>query len=108
MADPADLSLTEAVRAVHAGELGTDEPRQACRSRIDARDRELAAWAALDLDGDGGDVEPPAAGLLQGAALGVKDVVHVAGLPTRAGSRHFEVLPDQDAPAVARLRAEGA
>jgi aspartyl-tRNA(Asn)/glutamyl-tRNA(Gln) amidotransferase subunit A len=49
-------------------------------------------------------------GPLHGVALGVKDLVDVAGLPTRCGS---DVLADAppaavDAPAVARLRAAGA
>jgi Asp-tRNA(Asn)/Glu-tRNA(Gln) amidotransferase A subunit family amidase len=46
---------------------------------------------------------------LFGVPLGVKDVFHVEGLPTRAGSRlPPEELAGQQAGAVARLRAEGA
>lgn len=46
---------------------------------------------------------------LFGVPLGVKDVFHVDGLPTRAGSRlPPEELAGQQAGAVARLRAEGA
>jgi Asp-tRNA(Asn)/Glu-tRNA(Gln) amidotransferase A subunit family amidase len=49
-------------------------------------------------------------GPLHGVAVGVKDLIDVAGLPTRAGSN---VLADAaaasaDAPVVARLRAAGA
>jgi len=44
-----------------------------------------------------------------GVPVGVKDVFHVDGLPTRAGSRlPPEELTGQQAGAVARLRAEGA
>jgi len=52
---------------------------------------------------------PHTRGPLFGVPLGVKDVFHVDGLPTRAGSRlPPEELTGQQAGAVARLRAEGA
>lgn len=104
MADPAALTLTDVVGAVRAGRLRPDEGWEACRRRVDARDTELAAWAAVAR----GDARAGPAGPLTGAVLGVKDVIHAAGLPTRAGSGVFEVLPAEDAQAVARLRGAGA
>src|SRR5919109_2726035 len=104
MADPAGLTLTEVVGAVRAGRLRPGDVWQACRQRVEKRDAGLAAWASLDR-GDP-DVAPP--GPLRGGVLGVKDVIHAAGLPTRAGSGAFEVLPGEDAPAVASLRNAGA
>src|SRR3954451_23953707 len=49
-------------------------------------------------------------GPLHGVALGVKDLIDVAGLPTRCGSNVLADAPPAtaDAPAVARLRAAGA
>src|SRR5207245_121173 len=47
-------------------------------------------------------------GRRHGIPVTVKDVIHVAGAPTRAGSAVFEALPGEDADAVARLRAAGA
>ncbi|MGQ0574786.1 MAG: amidase [Pseudonocardia sp.] len=49
-------------------------------------------------------------GPLHGMAVGVKDLVDVAGLPTRAGSRILADAPAAtvDAPVVAALRAAGA
>jgi aspartyl-tRNA(Asn)/glutamyl-tRNA(Gln) amidotransferase subunit A len=49
-------------------------------------------------------------GPLHGVALGVKDLIDVAGLPTRCGSNVLADAPpaDVDAVAVARLRAAGA
>lgn len=49
-------------------------------------------------------------GPLHGIALGVKDLIDVAGLPTRCGSDVFtDAAPaEHDAPVVARLRAAGA
>jgi len=47
-------------------------------------------------------------GPLHGIPVTVKDIIHVAGAPTRAGSAVFEEVPDADSEAVARLRAGGA
>lgn len=47
-------------------------------------------------------------GPLHGIPITVKDVIHVAGAPTRAGSAVYEQVPGADAEAVARLRAAGA
>ena len=53
--------------------------------------------------------DPRSRGPLFGVPLGVKDVFHVDGLPTRAGSRlPPEELAGPQEGAVARLRAEGA
>lgn len=50
------------------------------------------------------------AGPLHGVAVGIKDLIDVAGLPTRCGSRILADAPPAatDAPIVARLRAAGA
>ncbi|PYM16858.1 MAG: amidase [Candidatus Rokuibacteriota bacterium] len=48
-------------------------------------------------------------GLLHGVPVSVKDVIFTRALRTTGGSRLFaEMVPDQDAVAVARLRAAGA
>jgi Asp-tRNA(Asn)/Glu-tRNA(Gln) amidotransferase A subunit family amidase len=53
--------------------------------------------------------DPLSRGPLFGVPLGVKDVFHVDGLPTRAGSRlPPEELAGPQAEVVTRLRAEGA
>jgi Asp-tRNA(Asn)/Glu-tRNA(Gln) amidotransferase A subunit family amidase len=53
--------------------------------------------------------DPQSRGPLFGVPLGVKDVFHVDGLPTQAGSRlPPEELTGPQAEAVTRLRAEGA
>lgn len=48
-------------------------------------------------------------GLLDGITVTIKDAMHVKGWPTRFGSKTASALKQQeDAPAVARLREEGA
>lgn len=63
----------------------------------------LAEAAAIDTSVAGG-ADLPLAGLL----LAVKNNVDVAGIPTTAACPGFAYLPEEDAEAVARLRAAGA
>lgn len=65
-----------------------------------------ARTEAIDLDAElaaGRDRGP-----LHGIPVTVKDVIDVAGVPTRAGSDAYDRVADADAVAVARLRAAGA
>ena len=48
------------------------------------------------------------AGPLHGIPITVKDIIHVAAVPTRAGSVAYHHVPSVDAVAVARARAAGA
>ncbi|HTW83241.1 MAG TPA: amidase [Candidatus Sulfotelmatobacter sp.] len=83
-------------------------------AEIAARDGQLRCYVAVDRaavlrEADRLDAVPPhARGPLHGAALAVKDLIDVAGLPTRAGSSFFRRDPDVDAPVVRRLRDAGA
>ena len=104
MADPAQLSLTEAAAAVRSGRLRAGEPSGACRRRIETLDGALAAWAAVN----DGQAPTRGDGPLAGVPVGIKDVIDAAGLPTRAGSTLHEAFPTEDAPAVAWLRRAGA
>ncbi len=47
-------------------------------------------------------------GVLHGIPITVKDIIDVAGVPTRAGSAAYCTVPAHDAVAVARARAAGA
>lgn len=47
-------------------------------------------------------------GPLHGIPITVKDVIHVAGVATRAGSDGYHVVARRDGTAIARLRAAGA
>jgi len=80
-----------------------------CGRQIAALEGQLQAWAwRAPAEWDG---PPPsgAAGALDGYVMGVKDVIDVAGMPTRAGSPVTPPDPvSADAPVVARLRDAGA
>ena len=90
------------------------ERASALLARIGTLDARLHCYVAVDdaavlrdaqrLDA----LEPAARGPLHGWTLAVKDIIDVAGLPTRAGSSFFRRDPEHDAPVVAALRAAGA
>jgi aspartyl-tRNA(Asn)/glutamyl-tRNA(Gln) amidotransferase subunit A len=83
-------------------------------ARVRDVDAQLRCYVALDEDTvlreaarlDA--LAPGARGPLHGQTLAVKDIIDVAGLPTRAGSSFYRRDPQRDAPVVAALRAAGA
>ncbi|HWO73591.1 MAG TPA: amidase [Dehalococcoidia bacterium] len=107
-------ALAEAVRA------WTISPVQAvegCLARIDALDSKLQAWVEVDREGALRQARALAErvargedpGPLAGVPVGIKDIVDVAGLPTRLGAGRFaHYTPETDAACVARLRRAGA
>jgi Asp-tRNA(Asn)/Glu-tRNA(Gln) amidotransferase A subunit family amidase len=105
------------VAAVRAREVSAVEVTQAHLAAVAAREPDLHAWALVadelalaaaravdDALADGAEVGP-----LAGVPFGVKDIVDVAGMPTRNGARlPLAGVATSDAAAVARLRAAGA
>src|SRR5205807_4010623 len=83
---------------------------RSCRGRIEAVDGRLRAWAWVAPAPGGGEAGAGRAlGALDGHVVGVKDVLDVGGMPTRAGSPLTSEGPARaDAPVVARLRRAGA
>src|SRR2546425_4871275 len=90
---------------------------EACLGRIAVHDRSLNSFlnvmtdqaldAARRVDDAVRAGRPP--GPLTGVPVAVKDLIDVAGVPTTAGAHpRFHVVPHEDAPIVARLRAAGA
>ncbi|WJH24758.1 allophanate hydrolase [Pseudarthrobacter defluvii] len=94
-------SATRRVRAALAAIDAVDRPEIWVTLR--GREDLLAEAAKIDTAVSGG-AGLPLAGLL----LAVKNNVDVAGIPTTAACPGFAYTPDEDAEAVARLRAAGA
>lgn len=109
-------SLPALIDAVRSGRLSPTEHVARCLERLAAdpfntvialdADRAMAAAATLTDEAADGRWRGP----LHGIAVGVKDLIDVAGLPTRCGSDVLRDAPPAavDAPVVARLRAAGA
>jgi aspartyl-tRNA(Asn)/glutamyl-tRNA(Gln) amidotransferase subunit A len=94
------VEVTEAILA----RIATTNPRLNAfclvapeQARASAREAEIAVTKAEPL------------GLLHGVPVSVKDVIFTRGLRTTGGSRLFsDLMPEEDALAVGRLRASGA
>ena len=109
--------LVDAVRALRAGNLGPAEILDECLERIEASESEVGAWVEIDTDGARRAAARQAAlprdearGLpLLGIPIGVKDIIDVAGMPTKAGSvLRADHRAHHDAPIVKVLRDLGA
>ena len=115
--DPALLSATELVALYRTGKLSPVEATRATLARIERFNGIVNAFCHLDPDGAlaaarGSEARWAAGapkGLLDGVPVGVKDNILVAGMPSRFGSRLTPEAPHKiDAPAVARLKEQGA
>ena len=112
------LSATDLLRRYRDRELSPVEATQAALDRIDAYDSEVNAFCFVDRERALAAAreseerwrrgEP--IGLVDGVPTSIKDLLPTKGWPTLRGSRLID--PDQpwdeDAPAVARLREQGA
>jgi len=77
----------------------------ACLAAIDKTEPQLKAWVALDRNARPQNTH----GSLAGIAVGIKDIIDVAGMACRYGSAIYaDRIADTDAELVAALRAAGA
>ncbi|TGD95045.1 amidase [Methylobacterium nonmethylotrophicum] len=98
------LSLLDLRARIDAGRLTPDGAIGLVREAIAHREPEVGALVCVD-------AAPviPARGPLAGIAVGIKDIIDTADLPTRMGSSIYETWrPRADAPVVARLKNLGA
>ena len=86
MTSAADLGLREAHDLLARGELCADDLWESCRARAQA----LRSLNAFTLIADEA-VSLTSDGALAGVPFAVKDLIDVAGLPTRAGSAAIAV-----------------
>lgn len=115
--DPTALTATAAAEAIRNGEITSEALVAACLARIAEREPEVQAWANLDPEGAMAQAQAAdelrasgkATGPLNGVPIGVKDIFDAADFPTEHGCPIFAGRrPEQDAAAIALLRAAGA
>lgn len=109
-----NCSIREQVKAVHNDNVSVSELAMAVRTDITRYETALSAWVAfadVDTKLTGATSREPEEGTvpLAGVSIGVKDIIDVAGLPTRCGSPlTTDRSADFDADCVSRLRELGA
>lgn len=108
-----DLTASEAVARLAAGDITSEALVRDCLDRIDTREKVVGAWAHLDPDKAIAEAQDrdrkQTGGALHGLPLAVKDVIDTADMPTEQGSPiHAGRQPAEDAVCVARARAAGA
>lgn len=108
------LGAVQAWRAIQTGDLTVRRYVDALLDRIDEREGIVKAWAHVAAasarhHADAADRHPSRA-LLHGVPVGVKDVIDVAGMPTRGGAPELytDVPVADDAPLVSHLRTHGS
>ena len=112
------LSATDALAKLQAGQITSEALVRDCLRRIEEREPDVRAWAAIDRDGalsaarNADKVRRNAAGemrLLLGIPVGVKDTISTADLPTVYNSPIYrDHRPGSDAAIVDLLRSAGA
>jgi len=110
--------IRDAVAAIKRCELTPVDLVEHCLARINQFDDRIHAWVSLDQDGARREAERltqlaargEIVGPLHGVPIGVKDIIDVAGMTTKAGSPLREGVPSamHDAPVIANLRVAGA
>jgi len=117
MVAPSELTVVDAAAAIRAGRLSATALLESCLDRIERCEEQIQAWVLIDRSGaletarrlDAEARQGRYRGPLHGVPVGVKDIIHAAGLKTTSGARGFaDAVPGEDAPCVARLRAAGA
>jgi Asp-tRNA(Asn)/Glu-tRNA(Gln) amidotransferase A subunit family amidase len=113
MNEPFKLGIRAAAGQIGNGDLRPSDLLESCLERIHAREPFVRAWEVLDVEGariqakDRDNRSPVSP--LHGLPVGIKDIIDVAGLPTRCGSALRDGRPAaRDARITSRLRAAGA
>jgi Asp-tRNA(Asn)/Glu-tRNA(Gln) amidotransferase A subunit family amidase len=98
------ISLADLQRRIASGELSADAAIAQSREAIDAQDSTIGAFVCRP-----DHVSAAATGPLRGIAVGIKDIIDTADLPTEMGSKIYRGWrPRADAPVVMMLRQAGA
>jgi len=117
MQEPRNLTISGAIKLMRAGELKAEKLVESCLQRIHHREEMIHAWVELYEEEalkearrcDDESRTGRWRGDIHGIPVGVKDIFHVKGMWTRAGSSVYPAhVADSDAPVVQRLRRAGA
>lgn len=106
------LAALDLARKIEAGDLGPADVVARCGEAIAARESEVRAFAALDLDRTRAQAERTASALaaspLRGLPIGVKDIFDTVDWPTEYGSPIYAGhRPRADAALVCEIRRAG-
>ncbi len=115
--EPRELTVRQAAGDMRRGKLTAAELIGSCLERIEVREGKVKAWVSLygeealelarKLDRQAR--RGAWAGPLHGIPVGIKDIIHVAGMKTTGGTGAYPAhVAGADADCVARLRAAGA
>ena len=111
------LPATDMASAIRARQLSPVELVDALLSRIHQLNPAINAYCTLTEEAarhaaraaEAAVLRGDDLGLLHGVPMSIKDLLFTSGVRTMRGSRIYEqFVPDQDAPAVAKLKASGA
>ncbi len=113
MTEAFELTATEGLKAMAAGNLTAEAWLASCLERINDREDAVLAWHYLDRDGAlarARELDKTGnGGIAIGVPFGVKDIIDTANMPTEYGSPiHKGHRPGRDAGCVAITRAAGA
>ena len=117
MAETHELSAAELARQIRDRKITPVEVSQSFLERMDVLEPSLDAWVRVDRETVLSDAQERQAALESGAAtgplhgvpIGIKDIYHIAGIPTTAGSKVYaDYVPDETAVTIDLLRKAGA
>ena len=117
MPQPYELSAAELARQIRGKNIGPVEVARSLLERMDAVEPQLDAWVRVDRETVLADAKQrqeeldagAKLGPLHGVPIGIKDIYHIAGVPTTAGSKVYaDYVPDETAVTINLLEAAGA
>ncbi|TWA97418.1 amidase [Bradyrhizobium stylosanthis] len=98
------ISLADLQRRIEAGELSPDAAIAQSHAAIEAREKDVRAFVRHDKA-----AKAQSSGPLRGIAVGIKDIIDTANMPTEMGSEIYRGWqPRSDAPVVMMLKRAGA
>jgi len=98
------ISLADLQRRIEAGELSPDAAIAQSHAAIEAREKDVRAFVRHDRS-----AKAQTTGPLRGIAVGIKDIIDTADMPTEMGSVIYRGWqPRSDAPVVMMLKRAGA